>query len=366
MNIALAVHDFDPGFGQGRYAVELARRLARRHEVWIYANRFGVKPEPNWTYQKVPACRSTALSTVFTYLASVEKLLHSHRHDIIHAQGLTCWSADVITAHICNASRRREAPGTHFRSRLFPLLIVPWERQFYRRNQTSRVIAISRRVQREIAEHYQRTEPIDVIHHGTDTEHFRPARDPAERAQCRVHFSIATNEWAWLFIGEGAKGLRQTIEALPKFPDATLLVITRSPLAEYQAAASRLGVNDRIRWRGPENDPSLAYRAADVFVYPSEYDAFGLVVAEAMASELPVIVGSEIGAAEWIVPGQNGLLCDPHRIESLVESLRQLKADAALARKMGREARLTVCGHSWDQCAQSTEALYERVLRERP
>ena len=75
MKIALVVHDFDLNFGHGRYAVELARRLAPRHDVHVYANRFAVPLAANFTFQKVPAWRRTSLSTVLTFIRPAEKLL---------------------------------------------------------------------------------------------------------------------------------------------------------------------------------------------------------------------------------------------------------------------------------------------------
>ena len=109
----------------------------------------------------------------------------------------------------------------------------------------------------------------------------------------------------------------------------------------------------------------MAYQAADAFVYPSGYDAFGLVVAEAMASGLPVVIGRSIGAAEWIVPEVNGLLCDPAQPNTLNDSLRWLLSDPQRARTVGQAARATVEQHGWDVCATETAAVYERVAKQR-
>ncbi len=75
MNLALVVHDFDPKVGHGRYCHELAQRLVPRHEVTIYANRFAAEPRPGWRFVKVPAWRRVSLASVFTFLASSERLV---------------------------------------------------------------------------------------------------------------------------------------------------------------------------------------------------------------------------------------------------------------------------------------------------
>ncbi len=365
MKIALVVHDFDLNFGHGRYTVELARRLAPLHDVHIYANRFTVPLEANFTFQKVPAWRRTSLGTVLTFVRPAEKLLRRQTYDIIHAQGLSCWHADVVTAHMCNAAKAQHLKPAQWHKRLFPLIITRLERRFYQQTRARHLIAISQQFGREIAEYYGWNKPATVIYHGTDTEQFAPPASTDARSRVRARYQLKPTAWVWLFVGEAIKGLREVIEQLPRFPDATLLVISRSPLEPFQEQARGLGVETRIQFWGVENSPALAYQAADVFVYPCRYEPFGLVVAEAMATELPVIVGHSVGAAEWITHQQNGLLCDPAQPDSLRQQLEWLRADVARARDMGQAARATTLKHSWTACAEATEAVYETVLRER-
>ena len=365
MKVALVVHDFDPNFGHGRYAVELARRLAPHCDLHIYANRFATAPAANLAFQRVPALRTNALSTVLTFIPAAERLLQRRNYDLIHAQGLTCWNADLITGHMCNAAKYPRLPPTTLRQRLFPLVIIPLERRFFQQTRARHLIAISRIFADEIRAHYGWNRPTSIIYHGTDTATFRPAANAAERAAERAHFNLTPNTWTWLFIGEAVKGLRETLQQLPHFPNAELLVITRSQLDSYRDLATRLGVTARVRFHGYEPQPARAFRAADVLVYPSDYDPFGVVVAEAMAAELPVIIGQNIGAAEWIAPGRNGLLCDPAQPATLRAALQTLADNPALARSLGPAARATVEKNSWDTCATATFALYERLHRDR-
>jgi UDP-glucose:(heptosyl)LPS alpha-1,3-glucosyltransferase len=364
MKVALVVHDFDRRVGHGRYAVELALRLAKEHEIVVYANRFDIGTEPNLKFVTVPAWRHTALSGVLTFIRSAERLIRQQRHDIIHAQGLTCWGTDVITAHICNAARYQCSPPSRLRSRLFPLLVLPLERRFYQQARARHLIAISRQVATEIATHYNWHRPTTLIYHGTDTGQFA-GPSLATRTQMRRYYGLEKSTWTWLFVGEAVKGLKQVIEQLPAFREATLLVISRSRKEFFQDLARRLGVDSRVLFWGGEDRISRAYEAADVFVFPSEYDAFGLVVAEAMATELPVIMGQNIGVAEWITHRHNGLLCDPRDPVSLRAQLEWLQADPLRAKRLGTAGREKVLQHTWDACARATVEVYEQVLREK-
>jgi UDP-glucose:(heptosyl)LPS alpha-1,3-glucosyltransferase len=362
VKIALIVHDFDPGFGHGRYAVELARRVAEHHELHVYANSFAVASTGDMTFHHVRAWRRTALISVLTFLIECEVLLRRQRYDVVHAQGVTCWGADIITAHICNAARLHCLSQRDVRARLFSRIIAPVEARFYRQPRARSLIAVSNRLGREIANHYGWVRDVSVVYHGTDGIHFRPPRDDVERRRARVRYGLDEPAWVWLFVGEATKGLQHVIAQLRHFPDATLLVMSRSDTATARNLADGLGVTGQVMFHGPIDDLTDVYRAADVFVYPSEYDAFGLVVAEAMASALPVVVGSEIGAAEWITHGQNGLLCNPADPASLHQQLHSIHADPARAARLGRAARRTVEEHSWDSCAAATLGIYERVV----
>ena len=266
---------------------------------------------------------------------------------------------------MCNAAKARHLPPTDFHKRLFPLIVTGLERRFYAQTRARHLIAISRQFGREIRDYYGWEKPATVIYHGTDTDQFSPPASLAARAEARARYQLKPAAWVWLFVGEGIKGLREVIEQLPRFPDATLLVISRSPLVPFQEQARALGVEARIQFWGVEQSPSLAYQAADAFVYPCRYEPFGLVVAEAMATELPVIVGQAVGAAEWITHQQNGLLCDPAQPESLRQQLAWLRSDEERARAVGRAARATALTHSWAACAAATEVVYEEVCRKR-
>jgi UDP-glucose:(heptosyl)LPS alpha-1,3-glucosyltransferase len=199
------------------------------------------------------------------------------------------------------------------------------------------------------------------VYHGTDVTHFHPPADDADRRRVRARYGLGGPGWIWLFVGEAIKGLEHVIAQLRHFPEAKLLVVSRSDSTTAEGLAAELGVAERVIFHGPIDDPADVYRAADIFVYPSEYDAFGLVVGEAMASALPVVVGRGVGAAEWITHKENGLLCDPGHAASLRQQLRWLYADPARAARLGCAARETVKEYSWDACAAATLKVYELV-----
>lgn len=361
MKIGIVTQDFDLISGQGRYAVELARRLRERCDLHIFANTLDAPGVTGITLHHVPANRQRFLFTIPTFLVAAEWQVRRARLDLIHAQGLSCWSADVVTVHMCNAARARALPTDAFKSRLFASLLTPLERAFYRQRRLRHAITMSRRLAGEIQREYGWNKPFTVIPHGTNTGEFRPPQNPAEREAMRQYFRLPAAGWHWLFVGEAVKGLRPTIEALPRFPQAHLLVVSRSHLEPYETLANKLGVRNRITFHGFEPQPNLAFRAADVLVYPSEYEAFGMVVTEAMASGLPVVSGKNIGAAELVTDGVNGLLINPRDPEDLHSKLAWLESSPEASRHLGAAGRETILRHSWDVCADQTWQVYTSV-----
>lgn len=366
MRIALVVHDMDYRVGHGRYCVELADRLASRHEIHIVANRFNPGRDLHVVRHPVRAWRRSALLSVLTFLVSAERALKASRFDLVHSQGMAGWTADVVTAHVCNRARYQSDPPRSLAQRVFPTIVVPLEAAFYRQRNLKHLIAISNAVRMDITRSYGWDRESTVIYHGTNTRAFYPAESLEAKQARRLELTLPPVGPVWAFVGEAAKGLDAAIRQLPKFPSANLLAVTRSKPDAYMAVAAQLGVADRLHFRGPLDDTCRAYQAADVLVYPSRYDTFGLVVSEAMACGLPVIIGRDIGAAEWIEPRRNGLLCNPEQQNSIEAELRWLEEHPADARNIGIEARRTVLEHDWDRCAMETERCYRKVVDARP
>jgi UDP-glucose:(heptosyl)LPS alpha-1,3-glucosyltransferase len=359
-NVGIVIHDFDPGLGQGRYAVELAKRLAPAHRLHVFANTFKAGVD-GVVFHRVPAVRRNTLATVVTFLEAAEAMLRMTPLDLVHAQGLTSWTADVSTAHVCNAARMAAEPSKRWQDQVFRSVVTPLERRFYQHARLRHVIAVSRGTARDVETHYGYRGPSSVVYHGTDTAQFHPATAEEKRA-LRARYGLREDAWVWLFAGEVRKGLDAAIDALRAHKNATLLVVTRSDLSGHREQARGLGVADRVVFHGPEAQIALAYRAADAFLYPSTYDTFALVVSEAMASGLPVVVGRDIGAAEWIVDGENGLLCDGAQPASVARALSTLAALPDRGAPLGAAARATVESHTWDRCAAETLAVYESLL----
>lgn len=364
MRIALVVHDFSRGVGHGRYTFELARRFVRDHDVHVFANGIDRTDADGVQFHHVPAIRSNALATIMTFPLPATLQL-GRDWDIIHAQGALCARFNVITAHICNAgwadAQRTAEVARTWRQRVFEQVVTRFERAVYRRSPRAEVIAISRQLQGELARYYGRRERVGVIHHGVDITLFTPST-AAERLLLRRELSLPVEAVTALFIGDLRKGAAAALDAVARAPGVHLVLVSRSDPSPYVERARTLGIADRVSFRPAVATVEQYYRAADLFFLPTPYDAFGMVISEAMACGIPVITSRQAGASELITDGVSGFVVDRHDdTQATASHLVRLAGDAALRASMGREARRAAEHHTWDDVAAQTMRVYERA-----
>jgi len=346
MKIAFLVHDYHRCGGHSRYVAELAERFSKDNEVHVFANTFWTAPDSRVIFHKVPAWRPNALALIFSFAYSSSRMI-DESFDIVHDQGLCSFRKNVITAHICNKAWAEARHCSPWPERIFNFVIGKLERWQYHRSK-ARIVAVSQRVSRDLMRCYRVQSRVDVIHHGVDAQAFR-----AGPCEGKVN--------TFLFVGDFRKGVKACIRALSKLPTGTLRCIGSTPPEPYTAFAKELGVEERVEFFGATRQIASQYRCADALLLPTPYDAFGMVVLEAMASGLPVIVSREAGAAELITHGDNGLILD--RIEELPQLMKQLQSDPALSAKLSARGRETALAHSWDEVARETMSIYKELCR---
>jgi len=165
---------------------------------------------------------------------------------------------------------------------------------------------------------------------------------------------------------EPRKNLPRTLEAFRAYLDgggeATLVAAGGSGWKNESipATVERLGLAERVRFTGyvPQQDLPPLYRGAELFLYPSIYEGFGLPVLEAMACGTPVITGNSSSLPE--VAGEAALLVDPSDSAALAAALAALAGNPEMRRDLSARGRLQASRFSWDETARRTAALYRR------
>jgi glycosyltransferase involved in cell wall biosynthesis len=378
-----------PG-GVERHVAEVARRLgARGHSVDVLTSdlyrEFPIQRLP----PSVPRSERTPFGSVrrlpvwslpgelhYPFFRGLGAALDAARPDVVHVH--TFGTNQVAVAR--RFARRSGVPfvlTAHFH----PIWSIEggWVRHrlrgFYDRRLAGPVTAAAARVIVQTAEEERLMRvlgvplpPIERVPPG-----YSPLPEPPSDLRAANRFGF--DGPYLLFVGRLAsnKGLPELVAAFAELArehgDAHLVLIGADGGMgpAIRDAARRHDVAARVHLLGHVADDALlaaAYRDARALVLPSEYEAFGLVLLEALAEGTPVVASRVGGIPEVVEDGRSGLLVPPHDVAALAGAIRRLWTDPTLARRLGATGRAEVVPRfTWDRTVDRIEAVFREVGR---
>jgi glycosyltransferase involved in cell wall biosynthesis len=231
-----------------------------------------------------------------------------------------------------------------------------------------RVAAISPAVERHLREAGVPLERIRLIWSAVDPERLQPS---ATRQALRARLDAAPDTVCLLVAAnlvhrKGVDVLLDAYAALASRECTELWIAGDGPeRGSLEAAASRLGVADRVRFLGHRTDVPDLLEACDVFVLPSRLEGLGVAALEAMARRRPVVASAVGGLAETVVAETTGLLVPPADARSLAAALERLLADPTQRHRLGAAGAVRVAERFLaGQMVGAYEALYREILSE--
>ncbi|MEM3617207.1 MAG: glycosyltransferase family 4 protein [Candidatus Bathyarchaeia archaeon] len=245
-----------------------------------------------------------------------------------------------------------------------------------------RIITVSHAMQEDLVRHGWPKAKISVVWNGVDPERYNPKKcKPEEVEAIRSRYCIKSDEKMVLFLGRltWVKGVINLVQAMPmvltEYPKTKLVILGKGEQQnDIVEAAVRLGISDKLICRFdfvPEKERILHYAAADVCVFPSTYEPFGIVSLEAMAMEKPIVVGAQgvVGFREQVVPfgpDQNGIHVNGGNPADIAWGIKEVLCDPERARRWGENGRKRVLQYfTWRKAAEQTLQIYE-MLQHRP
>jgi UDP-glucose:(heptosyl)LPS alpha-1,3-glucosyltransferase len=320
------------------------------------------------------------ISTPLGLASAAEDILRKLNLDLIHDMGLG-WYCDLFQPHggCWTAITRQKL-----------LLVPPWIRPIKRqidpwlpryrqlsilaRRQAAAENQILLALSQKVADEYQQfhhvpSSRIRVVYNGVDVERFSPLRRDEFRQSMRQSLGIDNDAVLALAVAhnfqlKGVPTLLRALEILaPKRLPLHAVVVGGKWFHSWRlwAKARRLPVT----FVGPQPDTVPFYAAADMLVHPSFYDSCSLVLLEAAASGLPLLVSRENGAAELLTNRVEGLLlddsADAHCLAAQMESL----LDADLRQKMGDAARRLAIEHTQNRNCEEIISIYGQSAQSR-
>ncbi len=372
MKLCIVTPKVIKGDGQGRANYEIVWEAIRRgHQVTLLANKVDDELQNHelvkWIdspTQKLP----TALLREIAFLIWSTLWLQKNRSkfDLVQVYGSVTWAiGDINTAQFVHHAWlnsplhiSKVRGGMYGAYQWFYSTVNSYiEKRAFQKAKIS--IAVSQRVKEELITIGVPQERIQVIFNGVDTSEFVPGTTKRQQWNLPEEVTLA------LFAGDirlNRKNLDQVLKALVEVPNLHLAVVGDTKRSPYLQLAASLGLSNRVHFLGYRQDLPEIMKAVDMFVFPSRYEPFGMVVTEAMATGVPVITASTTGAAEVIDEESGVVICDPEDTKSLAEAMKKLQMNPELRKNMGEAARFVAQKHTWQSKAKLYVDLFENLL----
>ena len=244
--------------------------------------------------------------------------------------------------------------------------------------EVDKIITVSHSMQEDLTRHGWPKSRISVVWNGVDPKRYDPKNCDAEEVNAvRRRYGISPDEKMILFIGRltWVKGVTNLVQAMPtvlaEYPRTKLVILGKGEQQnDIVEAANRLGIGNKVICRFefvPEEERILNYSAADLCIFPSTYEPFGIVSLEAMAMGKPLVVGAKgvVGFKEQVMssgPEQNGVHVDGGNPGDIAWGIREILSDPDRAKQWGENGRKRVLKYfTWRKVAEQTLQIYESL-----
>lgn len=350
--------------GSSRYALEVTKRLVRDNEVHLFTNNWD-ELDKRVIIHKVPTFSNSFYIYEASFITLATAMMRMNRFDVTMAQPTRFFSPDVgymqfVYREWANYKKANGIPMA-FGDSVLPAI----EKMNVKK--ARKIMVMSNVLKGEVLKNYRiPEEKIEVVHSGVNCEEFKPENKKLYGGEMRKKYGIGENDIVLFFMGNpfSRKGLEYAIRALPLIngKSVKILVAGNDNPAIYQALARKLNVHEKVKWFiGLTNEINKFFATGDIFLLPTLYEPFGLVITDAMATGLPAVVSRRAGAAELIEDGKEGLLINnPKDTEEIAEKVNYL-IDNNLYRKMGKAARAKAETLTWDRTAEQMLSVMEEA-----
>jgi UDP-glucose:(heptosyl)LPS alpha-1,3-glucosyltransferase len=372
MRIAIISRVFSRSAGGAEsYAVAIAQQLAQRHDIHVFAQESnqpvaGISYHHVFCLGKKPRWINQLLFAIATWWRTRSGF------DVVHSHENT-WHGQIQTVHVrpLRHNLLHGRRGLRRALRWLKVFISPrlityvWlEGARFRPGPGRAVVATSTTLRLECEQAYPAScRWLSVITPGTDLQ-----QDTMTRAMARRQLDLPPDAPLLLFVANDyrRKGLDTLLRAQATLAPGVHLAVVGNPagIPHYRRQAEQLGLANRVHFLGSLDELGPAYRAADCLAHPTLEDSFAMVVLEAMAHSLPVVVSgpAHCGISRELKDGHEALLLhDPRDAQALANLLRTVLGQSELSSRLRDHGLEFARAHTWESAALQYEALYQQA-----
>ena len=387
MKILMLTWEYPPRIvgGIARVVHDLSKRLIKDgHDVYVVTYREGSAPyyendkgvhvyrvdnymiNPNNFIDWIMQLNFNMVAKVNELIAKGEKFDVIHAHDwlVAYAAKTLKNSYDLPLVSTIHATEAGRNGGIHDEVQRY-INDTEWMLTY----ESSEVIVNSKFMKNDLQRLFGLPyEKINVVANGINsTAYSGVEKDYDFRRQY-----AADNEKIILFMGRLVyeKGVQHLISAMPKilenYHDAKLVIAGKGGmLDELKAQVEAMGLGQKVYFTGYLNAKQVSkmYKCADISVFPSTYEPFGIVALEAMLAGVPTVVSDVGGLNEIVEHGVDGMKSYAGNPNSLADSILALLFNPQLCDSIAKKARAKVKNeYSWTKIAQDTHFIYQKAI----
>ncbi len=372
MNILFVTQEFSGSGGAGVYALEVVKQLSRKGvTVHVMTSDTNCRrtSSSKIIIHKIPVINLPLLTIPLSHLQvwlKAKKIIKRYGISIVYSNnyaGAFVRTKLPLYATIHHPAKEEIKHSTKLQKLIY-LPDVYFEKRILKK---SKVIVTESHLVINMLRQYSPTSSYRLLQCGIDIDTFK-ARSTST---LRTNLGIDKTELIIFFPGGGRskrKGALDLFAALSNLKDYPFRCVVSGTIGERDlgwrrelgSALKKAKIEDKLIFVGELNRKELPdyYSIADIVVYPSTLEGFGLPALEALACGRPFI-GTRTGEMPYIIKDkENGLLVDVNNRDQLAESLMKMMTSEAFRRKVSKNARPSIKKYSWEALAESLVLLF--------
>lgn len=376
LKLAILIRDFVKTGGAEKYTVEITQRLAREHEVHVFAQSWNFDGKERIVFHRIPRffIKPNILNQLlFSYFVrravdDTFDIIHSHERvtqfDVLTVH-CPCFRA-IITRHRGPVRRMTAWASAMLSPRKIAYLWL--ERRQFAFHKKRMIIAVSEYIKRDIQNNYPLpNECFGIAYPGVDNRFIHKETNSRKKRELRSELGIGEDDLVVLFVGTEfkRKGLDALLEgfSLAHRPNLRLVIAGGGEKKRYVSLARRLGVEKDVIFLGLVENIGDIYSISNIYILPTLIDPAGMAPLEAMASGVPTIMSCSeyAGIAEQIHSGEALILTNPKDPTEIARSLLDLMNDT-YRRELGNRGRRLASNLTWEKTTADTVSVYRRVM----
>ncbi len=357
--------------GAELFAFELTERLAQNKdfEIHVFANRWRAGKTVT-AFHKIPILPFPRWLRPISFALFTRRAIKIGGFDLVHSHD-RLYEFDLLTHHgLPHATWikkvRKKNPS------LFDRAVCHVEKTGILNPGLPLILPVSTMGKTELQKLFNIPDSrTQVIHPGITVKRYLEPDQAQCRHKIRQRHALSPDDVVALFVGMNfdLKGLDRIMTSFSEFTcqgkkrsDLKLLVVGNGDFKKYEKMARDLGIEKRVVFAGARQQVQNYFLASDFFVLLSYMDSFGIVVLEAMASGLPVIISDRVGARDVVAPDKTGYIIRSGDYSQGMQTALESMMQPDLRREMGKSARQVAEQYDWEKIAGRVAGLYHRRL----